>query len=400
MLVRLHLIFWKAGSIVALVDVISEKQVARNLMAQRIPVLSFFTGAGFLDIGFIQAGFDIIWSNEFNTSFVNGYSSGMATLFSKSHKEVKLNTSSIVDLGPNQIARESFHNTPRPEVFGIIGGPPCPDFSVGGKNRGREGDNGKLSQVYVNRITELQPTFFLFENVPGLFRTKKHREFFELMKLQLQEHYLVDYRILNALHFGVPQDRERVFIVGVHRKWARKNMDLRIADNESDWFPWPFDSRFDNAKKRFTWPGESPFGDSPLKPSGVPNELMVYRAIGDFEEISRLPNGLEGFRPKSPKFLTIAEGDVSRKSFKRLHRYKYSPTAAYGNNEVHLHPFLPRRITVREALRIQTVPDTYELPPDMTLTSKFKTIGNGVPVNLAFAIAQAFAKLLRGEVDA
>jgi len=387
------------GLIVALVDVISDKHVASNSMTQKIPVLSFFTGAGFLDIGFIKAGFDIIWSNEYNQSFVNGYSGGMSTLFSNSHKEVKINVSSIVDLGPNQIAKESFNNTPRPEIFGVIGGPPCPDFSVGGKNRGSEGDNGKLSQVYVNRITELQPTFFLFENVPGLFRTKKHREFFEQMKLQLQTRYLVDYRILNALHFGVPQDRERVFIVGVHRKWARKNLHLKITDVKSDWFPWPYDERFDNAKKRFSWPGESPFGESPIKPNGIPDELMVNCAIGNFEEISRLPNGLEGFVPRSPKFPMIYEGDVSRKSFKRLHRYKYSPTAAYGNNEVHLHPFFPRRITVREALRIQTVPDTYELPPDMTLTSKFKTIGNGVPVNMAFVVAQAFAKLLRGETN-
>lgn len=384
----------------AIVDIVNENRIENNSMTQSIPVLSFFTGAGFLDIGFIRAGFDIIWSNEYNQSFVNGYLSGMATLFSNSHMVVKFNTSSIVDLGPNQIARESFHNTPRPEVFGVIGGPPCPDFSVGGRNRGREGDNGKLSQVYVNRITELQPTFFLFENVPGLFRTKKHREFFEHIKLQLQEHYLVDHRILNALHFGVPQDRERVFIVGVHRKWARKNLHLSILDGESGWFPWPYDERFYNAKRRFFWPGESPFGESPARPNGVPNELMVNRVIGDFEEISRLPNGLEGFVPKSHKFLTIAEGDVSRKSFKRLHRYKYSPTAAYGNNEVHLHPFFPRRITVREALRIQTVPDSYQLPSDMTLTSKFKTIGNGVPVNLSFAVAQAFAKLLRGEADA
>lgn len=384
----------------ALVDAISEKDPASDLTSQKIPILSFFTGAGFLDIGFIQAGFDIIWSNEHNQSFVNGYSNGMSTLFSNSHNDLKINTNSIVELGPNQIAKESFHNTPRPELFGVIGGPPCPDFSVGGKNRGREGDNGKLSQVYVNRITELQPTFFLFENVPGLFRTKKHREFFEQIMLQLQSRYFVTYRILNALHFGVPQDRERVFIVGLHRKWARRHLHLKGPAMESFWFPWPYNEKFDNAKKRFSWPEESPFGANPIKPSGIPDELMVNRAIGDFEEISRLPNGLEGFVPKSLKFPIIDEGDVSRKSFKRLHRYKYSPTAAYGNNEVHLHPFFPRRITVREALRIQTVPDEYELPSDMTLTSKFKTIGNGVPVNMAFVVAQAFANLLRGEMNA
>jgi DNA (cytosine-5)-methyltransferase 1 len=94
--------------------------------------------------------------------------------------------------------------------------------------------------------------------------------------------------------------------------------------------------------------------------------------------------------------MIIPEGDVSRKSFKRLHRWRFSPTAAYGNNEVHLHPTLPRRLTVREALRIQSVPDTYILPEDMPLTHKFKTIGNGVAVKLAYAVACSIRNMIEG----
>ncbi len=112
-----------------------------------IPLLSFFTGAGFLDIGFMQAGFDVIWSNEYDSWFVRGYEYGMSCLNINGSNHRIYNTSSIVTVGPNQIAKEAFHNTPLPETFGIIGGPPCPDFSVGGKNRGREGENGKLSKV-------------------------------------------------------------------------------------------------------------------------------------------------------------------------------------------------------------------------------------------------------------
>ena len=85
---------------------------------------------------------------------------------------------------------------------------------------------------------------------------------------------------------------------------------------------------------------------------------MVGPLICDLDEIAKLPNGVEGFTPKSDKFNWIPEGDVSRKSFKRLHRWRYSPAVAYGNNEVHLHPTQPRRLTVREAMRIQT-----DLPP-------------------------------------
>jgi len=80
---------------------------------------------------------------------------------------------------------------------------------------------------------------------------------------------------------------------------------------------------------------------------------------------------------------------VSGKSFKRLHRYRYSPTAWYGNNEVHLHPWKKRRLSVREALRLQTVPDTYVMPEEIPLCAKFKVIGNGVPCQLAQKIAES-----------
>ena len=87
-----------------------------------IPLLSFFTGAGFLDIGFMQAGFDVIWSNEYDPWFVRGYEYGMSCLNINGSNHRIYNTSSIVTVGPNQIAKEAFHNTPLPETFGIIGG--------------------------------------------------------------------------------------------------------------------------------------------------------------------------------------------------------------------------------------------------------------------------------------
>ena len=66
---------------------------------------------------------------------------------------------------------------------------------------------------------------------------------------------------------------------------------------------------------------------------------------------------------------------------------KHSPTAAYGNNEVHLHPYLARRISVAEALAIQSLPEDFSLPPDLPLSAKFKMVGNGVPYLLALGIA-------------
>ncbi len=77
-----------------------------------------------------------------------------------------------------------------------------------------------------------------------------------------------------------------------------------------------------------------------------------------------------------------------------MHRFRYSPTVAYGNNEVHLHPTEPRRLSVREGLRLQTVPDSYILPKDMTLTAKFKMISNGEPTLKADLLAKEIRRTL------
>src|SRR5690606_9855452 len=65
---------------------------------------------------------------------------------------------------------------------GFVGGPPCPDFSIGGKNAGSEGDHGRLTSIYFNLVSEIKPDFFVFENVEGLWRTKVHRQFYDEQK--------------------------------------------------------------------------------------------------------------------------------------------------------------------------------------------------------------------------
>jgi len=103
-------------------------------------------------------------------------------------------------------------------LVGFVGGPPCPDFSIGGKNRGRHGDNGKLSRVYVDLICHHKPDFFLFENVKGLWSTKRHREFYSELKDSLRTSgYRLTERLINSLEYGVPQDRERIILLGFCR---------------------------------------------------------------------------------------------------------------------------------------------------------------------------------------
>ena len=86
------------------------------------------------------------------------------------------NCNSITDLQLDEVRVDAFIES-EPTIFGIIGGPPCPDFSVGGRNGGSEGEHGKLTQVFVDLICGIKPDFFVMENVPGLSKTKKHRKF-------------------------------------------------------------------------------------------------------------------------------------------------------------------------------------------------------------------------------
>ena len=282
--------------------------------------------------------------------------------------------------------------------FGIVGGPPCPDFSVGGKNKGGDGERGRLTQVFVERILEMGPSFFLIENVKGLLSTRRHRDFLNEQIWKLEEKgYAVDIKVLNALDFGVPQDRERVFIVGVRRHFIRELYSQNLDKRRRNWFPWPADRDFVLAKQKYEWPTTSPFGSIPLLPDGIPLQLCVGTHVMDQIELSGLPNGTEWFNPYSEKFSEIEEGDDAKKSFKRLHRFRYSPAAAYGNNEVHLHPSIPRRLSVREALRIQSVPDEFALPPELPLSTKFKLVGNGVPVLLAKRVGESLVKFLTGD---
>lgn len=360
----------------------------------RIPVLSFFTGGGFLDMGFEEVGFDIAWTNEVNPSFARMYGHAM-TAWRQSKLAMAppariASTDSVEDLSARRVLSAAFGKT-RPAFFGVVGGPPCPDFSFGGRHTGAEGAHGRLTRTFVDLACAIRPEFVLMENVPGLLRARKHRPFLEDSLARLEDAgYAVDVALLNALELGVPQDRERLFVIAFRRRSVQGVLGRPMRRGQRGWFEWPKDPRYTGAKS-LPWPATNGFGKPVERPEGIPSELMVYSVLTGVPPPEALPNGCEYFQPKSPKFRSRAEGDVSHKSFKRLHRFRYSPAAWYGNNEVHLHPWKPRRLSVREALRIQSVPDEYVLPPECSLTAKFKMIANGVPFRMARQVAQSVA---------
>lgn len=362
-----------------------------NYHEHKIPILSFYSGGGFLDMGFEQAGFETVWTNEFDAVFAKLHAAGITSWRKASGNGIKaeiFNTKSITEVSSKEIISEAFPEG-KPKYFGMIGGPPCQDFSMNGSLKGFDGDRGKLTTLYFDKILELKPTFFVMENVTGLTKRKETKEFLQKLLIRVQKEYYVDHDKLNAVEFGVPQFRERIFFIGIRKKSVNKKIiSLEKCDK---WFPFPVDNAYINAAKKFAGVKQLSYGQSLLKPIDLPYELCVESCLVPTCELETTSNANEFFNLHvSKEFLNkIDEGETNRPSFKRLHRFKYSPTACYGNNEVHLHPYENRRLSVREALRIQGVPDTYVLPKELPLTKKFKMIGNGVPVPMAKAVANA-----------
>lgn len=363
-----------------------------NQHEQKIPILSFYSGGGFMDMGFEQAGFEIVWTNEFDETFAKLHAAGITSWRKSIGNETEaeiFNTKSIVEISSEEIINEAFPNG-KPYTFGMIGGPPCQDFSINGKGKGFSGERGKLTVIYFNKILELQPAFFVMENVTGLVRRKETREFLNKLLKKVKKEYHIDSKILNSLNYGVPQSRERVFFIGIKK-------DLIKGKTKPNWFPFPVNEQNKDIIKENNWGDKTPFGENPVRPLNLQIELCVESCLITPENELTIYNAKEYFplKPNLDKLQNIQEGETNRPSFKRLHRYRYSPTACYGNNEVHLHPYQNRRLSVRESLRIQGVPDSYVLPSELPMSKKFKMIGNGVPVPLAKAIAISLKNFIK-----
>lgn len=364
---------------------------------KKLKIFSFFSGTGFLDLGFELNGFEIEFVNEFHTAFMNAYKYSREQMKLRKPQYGYFNGDINVFLNERKDELKEWMEDARKDgsLVGFIGGPPCPDFSVAGKQKGRNGENGKLSLSYTNLIISMKPDFFLFENVKGLWRTKKHREFFEELKKMLNDAgYITTERLTNALEYGAPQDRDRILMFGIDKDVLTDKLPRKTIDD----FPWgKYQTHKLDEVKKMPWPKTSPYEENSKKlcPDGIPKEMTVEYWFQK-NDVEHHPNSDDYFTPKAgkAKMEIIDEGDDSKKSYKRLHRWRYSPTVAYGNNEVHLHPYKTRRLSAAEALSLQTLPKEFELPPDMTLTDKFKTIGNGVPFILASGIAKTIHDFL------
>jgi len=320
-------------------------------------IVSLFAGCGGLDLGFSQAGFDILWANEYDKSIWETYEFN--------HKKTTLDKRSIVDMPSNEI----------PDSEGIIGGPPCQSWSEAGACRGINDHRGQLFFEYVRVLKDKQPLFFLAENVSGIL-ANIHKEAYQRILNEFSvAGYEVSAELLNAKYYNVPQDRKRVIIVGFHKKIGKKfefpqsnNHLLTLRDAIGN-LPKPKKARKYNKTN-----GES---------------IKIYNheyMIGNFSTIYMSRNRVRSWDEQS---FTIQAGGRHAPIHPRAPKMKL----VKKNRRI----FIPgkesfyRRLSVRECARVQTFPDNFIFKYE-NLADGYKMVGNAVPVLFAKVIAEKIKK--------
>ncbi len=325
-------------------------------------LISLFSGAGGLDMGFQKAGFDTIMANE--------YDKNICPTFRANFPEVKLIEGDIRRISPDDF---------NVEVDGIIGGPPCQSWSEGGALRGIDDERGQLFYEYIRILKAKKPYFFVAENVSGML-SKRHKEAVkEFLRLFDDAGYNVSLKLLNANDFEVAEDRERVFYIGF-----RKDLDIKEFIYPNPILPRP-------VLRDCIWDlKDSAIPALPRnKTNGANCKIANHEYfVGDFSPIYMSRNRVRSWN--EPAFTVQASGRQCQLHPQAPKMIKESPNRqVFVKGMEHLY----RRMSVREVARIQGFPDDYKFIYQ-DLNYGYKMIGNAVPVNLAYHLASRIRETL------
>ncbi|SFH40745.1 DNA cytosine methyltransferase [Pontibacter chinhatensis] len=326
---------------------------------------SLFSGCGGMDLGFIQAGFDVVWANDFDKHACKVYADNIGPII---HQDVCTLEADSLD-----------------EIDVLCGGFPCQPFSSAGKRKGVEDHRGNLFFETLRIVKHHRPKAVVFENVRGLLSTKNAtgnkliddiQEVLENLDENLS--YKVKWKLLNASHYGVPQNRYRVFIVGIRSdieaefKFPAEIIPQNPQELTVDWII-NYDKDLPNQEHWKLSPQASLMAEY-IKEGGswkdVPYDVLPPR-------FKRIADNIKHYR--SPNF------------YRRFSRNEINGTitaSAQPENCGILHPLENRRYNVREVARIQSFPDNFRFDLDM-IQEAYKVIGNAVPPRLAYHVGKA-----------
>jgi len=321
-------------------------------------IISLFTGAGGLDLGFHQAGFETIFANEYDKTIWD--------TFEHNFPKTKLDKRSIVDLPSRDV----------PDSIGIIGGPPCQSWSEAGAGRGINDKRGQLFFEYIRILKEKEPLFFLAENVSGIL-LPRHKEAFQNILNEFKSlNYNVSYFLLDANDFGVPQNRKRVIIVGYHKKMNKSFSPPKTITPKKTLKDAIWDLRLAKPAK------EKNYTNGNEKLSALNHEYMN----GGFSTIYMSRNRVRSW--DEPSF-TIQAGGRHAPLHPQAPKMKFieQNKREFVKGKEHLY----RRLSVRECARVQTFPDDFLFKYN-NVADGYKMIGNAVPVEFARQLASVIHK--------
>lgn len=330
-------------------------------------IVSLFAGAGGLDLGFKKAGFDVVWANEYDKEIWETYQ--------KNHPNTFLDKRSIVDISVDEI----------PNCDGIIGGPPCQSWSEAGAMKGINDKRGQLFYDFIRILEAKQPKFFLAENVSGML-LDRHSDALNNIKELFKNAgigYELSFEMLNASDYNVPQDRKRVFFIGIRK-------DLKFSFN----FPKPNFPKITLQQVIFDIKDDVLPALKGNKTNYLNCKIPNHEYMtGDFSTIFMSRNRVRSWDEQS---FTIQAGARHAPIHPQAPKMKFieQNVRVFQPGLEHLY----RRLSVRECARIQTFPDDF-IFHYTSIAAGYKMIGNAVPVNLAEYLAKNIKiQILNNEV--
>lgn len=331
-------------------------------------LVSLFSGCGGLDLGFEQVGFNRVWANDFDKD-----------------------AQAVFRLNLGEIDGRDIRDVPAdeiPECDIVLAGFPCQPFSNAGNRKGVHDSRGMLYQECLRIVEAKKPSVFLFENVKGLMSSKyvDGRRLVDVIVSDLDTiGYNVTYKVVNASDYSVPQNRQRLIMVGI-----RKDYGL--------YFQFPPVEEQRNLTLRYILD----------IPADVPNQVDWPLSPQALSMISHIPQGgswkdvpYEQLPPRFKRIRDNMQRYHSPNFYRRFSMDEINGTitaSAQPENCGIIHPIHNRRYTIREVARIQTFPDDFIFIDDSmkNITAMYKVIGNAVPVKLANTIAKAIKEQVFG----
>lgn len=354
------------------------KEMLRN---NQINTLSLFSGAGGLDIGAIQAGAKIVWANDMNKDVCDSYSNNIGSHIHEGDINVLIPT----------LAKY------KGNVELVIGGPPCQGFSVAGK-MDESDERSKLIWSYVKVIEQVSPKAFIMENVKALGTLERWRSLrLDLLKKMRYLGYSVNFCILNASDYNVPQARERVFVIGFKgNSFAFPDLDAMLM---------PYKKKAKTVRESLKVLDRAGTGNNistcNAKITLTANPVLRKSAYAGmlFNGLGR-PIRLDGYSATLPasmggnKTPIIDEEALYYKSRPWVECYHERLMKDVSIAKREIVPFFLRRLTVDEARVIQTFPLEYKFAGSQS--SQYSQIGNAVPCNLAKAVCTMVTDVIQG----